>query len=85
MTTHIYRTRGTCSRSISVTLDDDMTVRDVRFVGGCHGNLQGVSKLVEGRKAQEVIKLLEGIRCGDKPTSCPDQLSKALQEALAKN
>ena len=85
MTTHIYRTRGTCSRSISVTLDDDMTVRDVQFVGGCHGNLQGVSKLVEGRKAQEVIKLLEGLRCGAKPTSCPDQLSKALQEALAKN
>lgn len=85
VTTHIYRTKGTCSRTISVTLDHDTTVKDVQFVGGCHGNLQGVSRLVTGRKAKEVIALLEGIRCGDKPTSCPDQLTKALREALAKN
>ncbi len=78
-----YRTSGTCARRILFELDGD-TVKNVKFEGGCHGNLQGIGKLVEGMKVQDVIARLEGIRCGFKPTSCPDQLAKALKEA-AKN
>ena len=77
-----YRTRGTCAGMIHVDLDGD-TIRSVEFVGGCPGNTKGISKLVVGRKAQEVIDLFDGVTCGYKPTSCPDQLSKALREALA--
>ena len=76
-----YQTSGTCSKLIEVSLDGDV-VRSVHFVGGCHGNLQGISKLVEGMPAREVIGRLRGIRCGMKPTSCPDQLAKALRLAL---
>ncbi len=79
-----YKTQGTCSREISFELDDDKKVKNVSFVGGCHGNLQGVSKLVEGMDAEEIVRRCEGIKCGFKPTSCPDQLAKALKEALAK-
>ncbi len=78
--TIVYRTRGTCSREITVTLEDDR-VESVSFVGGCHGNLQGISALVRGRKIEELIPLLSGINCGGKGTSCPDQLAKALMEA----
>ncbi|MCR5222028.1 MAG: TIGR03905 family TSCPD domain-containing protein, partial [Lachnospiraceae bacterium] len=63
---------------------NDGVISNVSFVGGCNGNLQGVSRLVEGQRAEDVIGRLEGIRCGMKPTSCPDQLSKALREALEK-
>ncbi|MBQ3889343.1 MAG: TIGR03905 family TSCPD domain-containing protein [Clostridia bacterium] len=80
--THTYKTNGTCSRTITFDLEDGI-VRGVRFEGGCHGNLQGIGKLVEGRPAAEVAETLAGIRCGFKPTSCPDQLAKALTEALA--
>lgn len=77
-----YTTTGTCSKLINVEIDEDNRVVGVEFYGGCHGNLQGITSLVRGMKAEEVISKLEGIRCGMKPTSCPDQLSKALRQAL---
>lgn len=83
MKTLEYKTQGTCSRSISLTLDDNNIITAVSFMGGCNGNLQGISKLVTGMKAEEAIKKLRGIDCGGKGTSCPDQLSFALEEALA--
>lgn len=73
---------GVCSMMIEIELDGD-TVKDVVFTGGCNGNLSGISKLIRGMKAEEVIEKLEGTRCGFKDTSCPDQLSKALRQALA--
>lgn len=79
----VYRTKGTCSTKIDISLDEDHIVRSVRFTGGCNGNLQGISKLVTGRRAEEVIEALEGIRCGFKNTSCPDQLAKALRTAIS--
>ena len=78
-----YYTNGTCSSRIDLTVDENHIIQDVRFTGGCNGNLQGVSRLVTGMKAEDAIEKLEGIRCGFKPTSCPDQLSKALKEAIA--
>lgn len=77
--TFTYRTRGTCSRQILIEVEGD-TVGDVRFEGGCSGNLQGIAKLVKGLKVDEVISRLSEIRCGMKPTSCPDQLARALTE-----
>ena len=77
-----YRTRGVCSREIHVDLDGDK-VSHVDFVGGCPGNLQAISKLVEGMKVDDVVKTLEGNTCGSKPTSCADQLAQALKEASA--
>ena len=76
-----YKTRGTCSTSIHFDLDGDI-VRNVQFTGGCNGNLKGIGKLVEGMHARDVIDRLEGVTCGFKNTSCPDQLSKALRQAL---
>ena len=73
-----YKTRGTCSSQINIEVEVD-TVKKVQFVGGCHGNTQGVSKLVEGMKVEDVINKLEGIDCKGKGTSCPDQLAKALK------
>ena len=78
-----YQTQGTCSRLIEVVVSDDGVIEDIRFEGGCNGNLKGVCKLVTGRKAQEVRDMLKGITCGSKPTSCPDQLSRALDEVLS--
>lgn len=77
-----YHTQGTCSRLISLSLRDDDTIDSVAFVGGCHGNLQGIGRLVAGMKATDVIARLKGVRCGVKPTSCPDQLACALEEIL---
>ena len=77
----IYTTKGTCSRLIDIDLDGD-TIRKVTFVGGCNGNTQGIAKLVQGRKVQEVIDLLEGTDCNGRGTSCPDQLAKALRQAM---
>ena len=77
-----YKTRGVCSRAINIEVEDGIIV-NVEFIGGCSGNTQGVSALVKGMTAEEAIERLEGIRCGFKPTSCPDQLAKALKEALA--
>lgn len=76
-----YKTRGTCSREIKFELDDGI-IKNVSFFGGCNGNLKGIAALVEGRTPEEVIPLIKGIKCGFKPTSCPDQLAVALQEAL---
>ena len=75
-----YKTKGVCSSSIDIEMDGD-TIRNVKFSGGCHGNLQGISKLVEGMKADDAISRLKGIRCGFKNTSCGDQLAKACREA----
>ena len=83
MQTYDYKTTGTCSRMIVFTVDDEGRLRDVSFQGGCHGNLQGISKLVEGMMIDEVIDRLKGIRCGFKTTSCPDQLATALEKAKA--
>lgn len=77
-----YMTRGTCSRAIEITLDDDNVITACRFVGGCMGNTQGVAALVVGKKAEDVIALLKGIQCGTKGTSCPDQLAQALEKNL---
>lgn len=79
MKEHIYETQGTCSRAIRIVLADDGTIADVQFAGGCHGNLQGIAALVRGQKPEAVADRLEGIQCGMKGTSCPDQLSKALR------
>ena len=76
-----YKTKGTCSQRILFEIVDGK-VMNVQFIGGCNGNLQGISKLVEGMDATEVIQRIKGIPCGMKPTSCPDQLATALQEAL---
>lgn len=79
----IYKTKGVCSQAIEFEISDDKKVHNVKFIGGCSGNTQGVAKLVEGMDAEEVIKRLDGIHCGPRPTSCPDQLSRAIKEALA--
>ena len=76
-----YSTKGTCSKEIVFDLDSEKRIHDLKFIGGCSGNLQGIGKLVEGRLASEVIPLLKGIRCKQN-TSCPDQLAKALEEQL---
>lgn len=77
-----YRTQGVCSKAIEIELEGDI-VKKVKFVGGCAGNTQGVARLAEGQKIDDVIARLEGIRCGFKSTSCPDQLAKALKKAMA--
>lgn len=78
-----YRTQGTCSEMIEFEIVDGK-LHNVQFYGGCHGNLQGIGKLVDGMDANEVIAKLGGIHCGYKDTSCPDQLSKAISAALKK-
>ena len=77
-----YKTKGVCSSTIDIELDGDI-IRSVKFTGGCHGNLQGISKLVEGMKVDDAISRLKGIRCGFKNTSCPDQLAQALETLKA--
>ena len=78
-----YRTKGVCFRMIKLELDGD-TIRSVEFVGGCSGNTQGVARLVEGMKVDDAIARIEGIKCGPRPTSCPDQLAQALRQATGK-
>ena len=75
---------GTCSKQTNIVLNDDHTIESVEVIGGCNGNLQGISALVKGMKPEEAINRLKGIRCGFKPTSCPDQLAHALEEMIAK-
>lgn len=82
MKTVTYNTEGTCSKQIQFVLADDGTIDKVEFLGGCHGNLQGIAALVKGRRPEEVIATLKGIRCRDKATSCPDQLARALEQAM---
>ena len=77
-----YYPQGTCSVMIEIELDGDV-IKDVVFTGGCNGNLSGISRLIKGMKAEEVIEKLEGTTCGPNPTSCPDQLSRALRQALS--
>ena len=76
--------QGVCSMMIEIELEDDI-IKDVVFTGGCNGNLSGISKLIKGMKAEDVVEKLEGTTCGFKDTSCPDQLSKALKQAMAQN
>lgn len=79
-----YKTSGVCSREINFEIENingEDIVKSVAFVGGCNGNLQGIGRLVEGMKVQDVISKLEGVHCGMKNTSCPDQLAKALKQA----
>ncbi|MBQ8121559.1 MAG: TIGR03905 family TSCPD domain-containing protein [Ruminococcus sp.] len=78
MKTVNYVPKGVCSRQIQFKIDGDI-VRDVKFTGGCNGNLQGIAKLVEGMKIDDVIQRLDGINCNGKGTSCPDQFAKALK------
>ena len=78
-----FRPRGVCSQLIRVELDGDM-IQNVEFIGGCNGNTQGISRLVRGMKVDDAIERMEGITCGNKPTSCPDQLAKALRVAAGK-
>ncbi len=80
---YCYKTRGTCSRSIDIELDGEI-IRDVSFAGGCDGNLNVISLMVKGMRAQDVIDKFSGIHCGFKNTSCPDQLARALASALEK-
>ncbi len=79
--TYEYQTKGTCSSKITFTLEDG-AVHNVEFTGGCSGNTQGVAALVEGMDAKEAVHRMKGIRCGRKPTSCPDQLALALEAAM---
>jgi uncharacterized protein (TIGR03905 family) len=75
-----YQTHGTCSQLIEVVADEDNVIQQVEFTGGCNGNLQGISQLVIGQPIDCVIHKLDGIRCGTKNTSCPDQLCRALEQ-----
>lgn len=77
---YLYKTKGTCASQIEVELEGNI-VRNVKFTGGCHGNLQAIPKLVEGMTIEEVERRISGIRCGMKNTSCGDQLAKAVREA----
>ncbi|MBQ0059282.1 MAG: TIGR03905 family TSCPD domain-containing protein [Lachnospiraceae bacterium] len=77
-----YKTKGTCSQLINFEIENGQ-VKDVEFIGGCNGNLQGIASLVEGMEVSDVIDRLEGIKCGWKDTSCPDQLAKALRMAVS--
>ena len=81
--TYKYKPHGVCARGITFEIEDNV-VKNIEFAGGCSGNTQGVSALAEGMDADELIERLAGIRCGFKNTSCPDQLAKAVAEALQK-
>lgn len=78
----IFKTNGTCSRQISFDYDEDHTIHNIKFVGGCPGNLQAISKICEGMKMEQVASIFEGNTCGAKPTSCADQLAIAIKEVL---
>ena len=83
MTKHIeYRTKGTCSRVIILDIDDGI-VTECAFIGGCAGNTAGIASLVKGMKTEDVVAKLKGVKCGFKSTSCPDQLARAIEEALS--
>ncbi|MCI8822867.1 MAG: TIGR03905 family TSCPD domain-containing protein [Lachnospiraceae bacterium] len=78
----VYKTKGTCSQAINVEVENGV-ITFVQFVGGCAGNTEGIAKLVTGMKADDVIRKLEGTPCGNRPTSCPDQLARALKQLKA--
>ncbi len=79
-----YSTQGTCSYQIDLDVEDGV-IKDIQFYGGCDGNLQGICSLVRGMKVEDVLPKIEGIRCGMKTTSCPDQLARALRQVMAAN
>lgn len=79
-----YKTIGTCSQQIEFEIDDNNILSNAQFYGGCNGNLQGIGRLVEGMPVNEVIRRLEGVQCGMKSTSCPDQFAVALKKVMAK-
>ncbi len=81
--TYTYAPKGVCSVKITLNINDDDVIESVSFIGGCNGNLQGVSRLVAGRRVDDVINTLSGIKCGMKSTSCPDQLAQALRKYKA--
>ena len=81
--TYTYNNKGTCSVRTVVELNDDHTIKSVQILGGCDGNLKGIGKLVEGMDVDDVIARIEGVKCGMKSTSCPDQLAQALKAAKA--
>lgn len=83
MKTLDFKTTGTCSRSIALTLDENNIIKEVIFAGGCNGNLKGISTLAIGQKAEDMIEKLKGINCNGKGTSCPDQLAIALKQAIS--
>ena len=83
MKTYTFQPRGVCSREMQVDLDDQGVIQALRVTGGCHGNLQGIAALVKGMPAQEAIRRLRDIDCGGRGTSCPDQLARGLEQALA--
>ncbi|MDE5855678.1 MAG: TIGR03905 family TSCPD domain-containing protein, partial [Anaeroplasmataceae bacterium] len=78
--TYNYETKGTCSKKITFDLDENGILHNVCFMGGCNGNLKAIGKLVEGKPAEEVVRILEGNTCGPRATSCADQLAKAIME-----
>lgn len=80
----VYKTKGVCSQQINFDIDDDNIIHAVEFVGGCDGNAKGVASLLEGMAVDEAITRMEGIKCGYKNTSCPDQLAQALKQARGK-
>ena len=79
---YIYKNKGTCSVQTEVELNPDHTIKSVKVLGGCDGNLKGIASLLPGMKAEDAIARLKGIKCGFKPTSCPDQLARALEEIV---
>ena len=82
MKTYTVQPHGVCSREMQVDLDDQNIIQGFRAAGGCHGNLQGIAALIKGMSAEEAIQRLNGIHCGAKGTSCPDQLARGLEQAL---
>lgn len=79
---HSFATQGVCARQIDIDIDDDGVISDVVFIGGCKGNTKGVAALAIGRKASDLVSILEDIECGDKGTSCPAQLAHAIKQAI---
>lgn len=78
-----YPNHGTCSRGTLITLNEDHTIESIQVMGGCNGNLKGISSLLQGMKAEDAIARMEGTTCGPRPTSCPDQIAQNLRRALA--
>lgn len=79
---HTYTTMGVCSRQITFEIDDEGKLHNVSFLGGCNGNLKAIGRLVEGKDAKEIAEVLKGNQCGPRPTSCADQLARAIMEVL---
>ncbi len=79
----VYNFSGTCSQNVTFDIDENNIVTNIRFRGGCNGNLKGISALCDGMSAEEIIKRLEGLKCGFKSTSCPDQFAQSLKKELA--